>query len=164
MKRTIIERSKDGNILVTRQASRELSGGARERRRERRARLFAEALPEWKRVGRRIVRNDILLPDYIDAWEPTQVRGEQEANAYQNDVTALEYRKLAHDIVADIDRRAAAFDAEQVAKDFERPKTDSEKLAIAKRVLLQHINGEDYEMSLSGLFAELSADDFPEAA
>lgn len=57
MKRTLIELSKDGNILITRQASKELSGSSHERRLERRLRLLGEAPPEWKRINRTIVHD-----------------------------------------------------------------------------------------------------------
>lgn len=45
------------------------------------------------------------------------------------------------------------------ARNEETMKSDAEKLALAKRVLLQHLNNEDYEMSLAGLLAELTQDD-----
>jgi hypothetical protein len=38
-------------------------------------------------------------------------------------------------------------------------KNIQEELALTKRVLLQHMNGDDYEMSLAGLYAKLTEND-----
>lgn len=116
MFRTVIEKSNDGNLLITRQSDQATGGSSRDRRKARRAESAGNVVPEWKRKARVIVRPGKPIPSKALAWPNVDnmdavVTNDGAQAASDNAAMALVGAIHAASVVEAIEKRAAEIDA-----------------------------------------------------